>query len=75
MKKIPFNVVTPTVRENGVIRIDPVLHARIAELARVTRQTMTSVANTLLAEALASVELVPVPLYDMKMTGGSDAET
>lgn len=72
MKKIRLDVSSPAIRENGIIRIDPMLHHSIAQLAKATRMTMGGVANILLTEALAAVELVPTPLYDLKIAGGDE---
>lgn len=67
MKTIKFEVAAPApVRaNNSVIRISGEMYAALSRLSLLTRQPIASIANTLLAEALGSVELVEVPLYNM----------
>lgn len=67
MKTIKFEVAAPApVRaSNSVIRISGEMYAALSRLSLLTRQPIASIANTLLAEALGSVELVEVPLYSM----------
>ena len=67
MKSIKFEVAAPApVRaNNSVIRISGEMYAALSRLSLLTRQPIASIANTLLAEALGSVELVEVPLYNM----------
>ena len=69
MKTIMFEVAAPApVRaNNSVIRISGEMYAALSRLSLLTRQPIASIANTLLAEALGSVELVEVPLYNMNM--------
>ena len=69
MKTIKFEVAAPApVRaNNSVIRISGEMYAALSRLSLLTRQPIASIANTLLAEALGSVELVEVPLYNMSM--------
>lgn len=69
MKTIKFEVAAPApVRtNNSVIRISGEMYAALSRLSLLTRQPIASIANTLLAEALGSVELVEVPLYNMNM--------
>lgn len=67
MKTIKFEVAAPApVRaNNSVIRISGEMYAALSRLSLLTRQPIATIANTLLAEALGSVELVEVPLYNM----------
>ena len=69
MKKIKVEVApaAPTRANSGVIRISGEMYAALSRLSLLTRQPIASIANTLLAEALGSVELVEVPLYNMNM--------
>ena len=69
MKTIKFEVAAPApVRtNNSVIRISGEMYAALSRLSLLTRQPIASIANTLLVEALGSVELVEVPLYNMNM--------
>ena len=69
MKTIKFEGAAPApIRaNNSVIRISGEMYAALSRLSLLTRQPIASIANTLLAEALGSVELVEVPLYNMNM--------
>jgi len=53
--------------ENAKIIVEPANADLLRELAEVTRLSLTQVTNSLLAEALQRVELVPTTLYDFKL--------
>lgn len=65
MKPIKFAYQTVD-RDKEIIRISKEHYNRIAEIAEITRQPMKVVADRLLAEALAHVELVETKLYNME---------
>lgn len=73
MKKITFEVPVPSKapvsRDKAIIRVDPEVYADIAHLAKKTRLPIGGVANRLLRAAMAEVELVEVPLYNMVIHG------
>lgn len=68
MKSIKLEVAPQTTRTgSNVIRISGEMYVHLSRLSVLTRQSISDIANRLLTEALAAVELVETPLYDMKM--------
>lgn len=68
MKTIKLEVAPqPNRASSNVIRISGEMYVHLSRLSVLTRQSISDIANRLLAEALAAVELVETPLYDMKM--------
>lgn len=53
--------------ENAKIIIDPKNADQLRELASLTRQSLTQITNSILAEALNRIELVPTTLYDFRL--------
>lgn len=49
------------------INVEPANADLLRELAGITRLTLTQITNTILAEALKRVELIPTTLYDFKI--------
>lgn len=53
--------------ENIRVTIEPASADLLRELAGITRLSLTQITNTILAEALKRVELIPTTLYDFKI--------
>lgn len=68
MKPIKLEV-APQAKGTGsnVIRISGEMYADLSQLSVITRLPISDIANRLLAEALKAVELVEVPLYNIKI--------
>lgn len=51
---------------SGVIRLSPLLDAKVREIAEMTRQPISQTLNMLVLYALDNVEVKPVKVYEMK---------
>ena len=68
MKSIKLEVAPKTGRTgSNVIRISSEMYAHLSRLSVMTRLPIGDIANRLMTEALNAVELVEIPLYDMKI--------
>lgn len=68
MKKIVYEVpVTASGRKTTMVRIGTNIYTQITKISRATRMPICKIVDDLLAAALEDVELVEVPLYEMKM--------